>query len=229
MARPSTADPVEKFRFSVQVISVDLSITAGIDAFANFAFSDDQSNVAGLLVLSRSGFNEIELPSVEIPEITWRENIDAQRFIKLPGLAKYKPVVLKRGVTDSRDLYNWYRLVNNDLLLNNVSTELGFNKIKAPNQNGNFRKEVIITVHNRFGEEVKKWILFNAFPSSFTPGNNLNASLNEKLIEELSLSYEYFIELTGGNDSFSKELARDAIENAANLLIGELLPPSFTR
>lgn len=233
MARTSVVDPIEKFRFSVQVISVDLSITAGIDALATAAAAAGQGDIRTigetLAVLSRAGFSEIELPRVEVSEIRHRENIDAQRYTKLPGLVTYNPVVLKRGSTDSRDLYNWYRLVNNDLLLNNVATELGIIKSRAPAQNGNFRKEVIITAHNRGGGEVKTWILFNAYPSSFTPGNSLDASSSEKLIEEISLNYEYFIESEGGLEGLGKELLRDSIENIANTILGDVLPPSFTR
>lgn len=233
MARSSTVDPIEKFRFSVTVISIDLSVTSAIDVFSSIASLAGQNDLRKtgelLALINRAGFSEVELPGVEISEIRHRENIDAQRFIKLPGLATYKPVVFKRGVTESKDLYNWYKLVNNELLLNNVSTELSINFLKAPNQNANFRKEVIITAFDRSGKSVKQWFLFNAFPISYLPGNTLDANSNEKLIEELSLTYEYFIEAEGGIGGISKEILKDAIENGVEALSREVLPPSFRR
>jgi phage tail-like protein len=182
-----------------------------------------------LSVVSRAGFSEVALPSAEVGSISYRENIDAQRFTKIPGLTKYTPVVLRRGVTESRDLYNWYRLVNDDILLGATAQELSGDAIKPPQAATDFRKEVIINVHDREGEAVKQWILFNAWPIAYKGGESLNASADDgKLVEEVTLEYEYFLELEGGLDGFAKELAKDFIEEGAtNLLATGSLPGLF--
>ena len=41
--------------------------------------------------------------------IDYREGDDPTHVRKLPGLTKYGNVTLKRGITDSMDLYNWYK------------------------------------------------------------------------------------------------------------------------
>jgi phage tail-like protein len=203
MARSASLDPLEKFRFTVKVISLDLSITGLADA-------------AGLIdrrisVVSRAGFKEVALPKADINTIVYRENVDNQRFSKGPGLVKYEPVTLRRGVTENKDLYEWYRLVNNDMALLGAAQELT-GRTLAPVQNENFRKEVIISVLDREGNEVKQWMLFNAFPISYKGGNDLDSQTDEKLIEELTLDYEFFLELEGGIGGFAKELVKDLAE-----------------
>jgi len=215
MARPSEYDPVEKFRFSILVVSIDISATAAMDltaaAFPKLLQSKQGKNL--LSVVSRAGFSEVILPSVAVNEMLYRENVDNQRFTRIPGLATYTPVVLKRGVTGTRDLYNWYRLVHDDQLLLASAQELTNTTYAPPLQTDNFRKEVIINVHNRDGEPVKQWMLFNAYPSMYKGGDNLDAGEDTKLIEELTLNYEFFLELEGGIDGLLKELAKDATEN----------------
>lgn len=233
MARPSEQDPLEKFRFSVTVLSIDLSVTGAVDTLATASanlFGGGIGRTIGktLSVVSRAGFSEIEMPKAEVNTINYRENIDSQRFQKIPGLVKYSPVVLKRGVTDSRNLYNWYRLVNDEIVLGAVASELSGKSVSPPKQSENFRKEVIINVHNRAGEAVKQWILFNAWPVAYKGGDTLSAADDSgKLIEEITLEYEYFLELEGGLGGFAKELAKDFIESGAESLIQSQVPGLF--
>jgi len=186
--------------------------------------------------MSRAGFSEVVLPSAKINEISYRENIDNQRFSKGPGLVTFEPVTLRRGVTyqeskignsssfknheANRDLYSWYKQVNNDSLLFGVAQELARGSIKPPKQNENFRKEVIIVAHNRRGEPVKQWVLFNAFPIAYKGGDDFDASADQqKLIEEITLTYEFFVELGGDIvKGFAKEFARDALEATVDVI-----------
>ena len=59
-----------------------------------------------------AGFSECTGLSSEVEIIEYREGGDF-RVRKLPGLAKFGNIVLKRGVTKSLDLYNWHRDVLN--------------------------------------------------------------------------------------------------------------------
>jgi len=233
MARSAVQDPVEKYRFRITVISIDLSLTGLIDAVG--AVGD---NTLG--VITRAGFSKVTLPRVNIKTMKYRENIDSPRFLKMPGLVTYDKVTLSRGVTGSKDLYDWYRVVNEEMALLAVAQELGRDARFSPKQSSRFRKDVIIEVLGRdegvgvtpglFGEDqgsseaqvVKGWFLFNAFPASYTPGNELDALTEEKLIEELTLDYEMFIEFEGGLEGFAKELAKGAALGAAGAVAGFL-------
>jgi phage tail-like protein len=220
MARSSTQDPVEKFRFRVTVVAVSPNLTGAVESAAAVAASQFGGAVGKfanqLKVLARAGFSEIILPRQTISEISYRENIDAYRFIKVPGLVRYEPVIMKRGVTASRDFYDWLRQVNDELALLVVAGELTKDVKKGPVQSENFRKDVIIEVLNREGESVKGWYLFNAWPTSYKPGDDLNASGEEKLVEEMVLTYEVFLELEGGLKGFAKEIAKGAVESVVD-------------
>ncbi len=224
MARSSSEDPIEKFRFRVTVIALDVSIVGGIDTVAGLL--GNQNNSTGntarkFAILSRAGFSAITMPKANVGEIAYRENIDNQRFIKVPGLVKYDPITLSRGVTSNRDLYDWYRLVNEEIALLNVAGELTKDVKFAPVQSDNFRKDIIIEVLDRTGKPIKAWYLFNAWPTVYAPGNDLSASSDEKLIENLTLTYENFIELEGGIEGFGKEIAKGATILVAGAILSQ--------
>lgn len=223
MARSSKSDPVEKFRFRVTVISLDLSVNGVLDTISGLS-SQGTAARNNIAILSRSGFSQVTLPKANVSTMTYRENIDNQRFIKVPGLVKYEPITLSRGVTENRNLYDWYRLVNEELALLTVAGELSKDTQFSPTQSGNFRRDVIIEVLDRSGESIKAWYLFNAYPASYTPGTDLNAASDEKLVEELGLEYEFFLELEGGADGFAKEMAKGAVILAAGALLDRFAP-----
>lgn len=223
MARSSKKDPVEKFRFRVTVISLDLSVNGVLDTIGGLSSSGTaaRNNIA---ILSRSGFSQVTLPKANVSHMTYRENIDNQRFSKIPGLVKYDPITLRRGVTENRNMYDWYRLVNEELALLTVAGELNQDAKFTPTQSGNFRRDVILEVLDRAGEPIKGWYLFNAWPSSYQPGDSLDASADEKLVEEITLEYEFFLELEGGADGFAKEMVKGAAILAAGALLDRFLP-----
>lgn len=220
MARSSKEDPVEKFRFRVSVIAISPSLTGVVDTLAGLVqtTSGDLDKAARQVrVLLRAGFSSVTLPKVNIGEMTYRENIDGNRFTKYAGLSRYEPVILKRGVTKNRDLYDWLRLVNEELALLVSSQELTKDYGKPTRQSEEYRKDVIIEVLDREGEIVKGWYLINAWPSSYKPGDDLDASADQKLVEELTLTYELFLELEGGLVGFAKEIAKNALQQAINI------------
>lgn len=223
MARSSVLDPIERFRFRVSVISIDLSATGVVESAAQLLAA--KSGVAKkFAVLSRFGFQEVVLPRSNISEISYRENIDNLRSSKIPGLAKYDSITLRRGVTTNRDLYDWYRLVNDELALLSVAQELTRDSKYSPAQSENFRKDLIIEVLDRKGNPIKAWYIMNAWPLSYKPGNDLNAQADEKLIEELTLTYEHFLELEGGPEGFAKELAKGILIVGSQAILGKNLP-----
>lgn len=223
MARSSSQDPIEKFRFKVAFFSIDdLSGNLGFQQLTTAAASAVRNAIE--LSVIRTGFSEVTLPSATINTMTYRENIDNQRFSKGPGLVKYDPVVLRRGVTENRDLYEWYRLVNNDTAFMGAAQEIGLHA-PIPSQNEFYKKEVIITVLDREGNTVKQWMLFNAYPSKYSGGDGLNAQSEEKLVEELTLEYEFFLELD--KDGLAKELVKDVgiiVANELSNYLGMSLP-----
>lgn len=86
-----------------------------------------------------------------------------------PGPVTFATVVLKRGMTASRDLFKWFQLVNGGAYAYRLSAE--------------------IDMQNAEGTTVVTWGLDNCMPVKFKAAD-LNAKGTEVGIEELHLAHE---------------------------------------
>jgi phage tail-like protein len=115
------------------------------------------------------GFSEVEVPSGEIEVIEYREGGDRVNSArKLPGLAKYPNVTLKRGITGRTDLFEWWKSVRDGQVQ---------------------RRNVTITLLDEQRQAVLRWHLRDAWPVKIE-GPALNATGNEVAIETLELAHE---------------------------------------
>lgn len=205
MARTSDRDPLDKFRFLVTILSSG-SVTT----------------------VSNGGFSEVILPKVNITEIKYRENVHGATFIKKPGLANYEPVTLRRGVIQGdRDLYDWFKEVFDYSSSTNKYMEALSSFAVIPVQNPGFRRDIVISAVTRDGKTPKHWVIYNAMPTSYTPGS-LNASEDGKMIEELAFTYEGFVEVLA--DSFADAINKvaDEAQDATNKALATNLAGSVT-
>ena len=87
---------------------------------------------------------------------------------KLPGMTKYSNIVLKRGVTDDTELYDWHRrAVDGDVQ----------------------RRNGWIVLLDRQGNERVRWNFVSAWPAKWD-GPDFNAEGNDVAIETLELAHE---------------------------------------
>ena len=86
------------------------------------------------------------------------------------GTVTFSTVILKRGMTTSRDLWNWFDLVT------------------AQHKYAH-RLSVVITVHDHQNQPFLNYQLKNVLPTKFK-GGDLNARGSEVGIEELHLAHE---------------------------------------
>jgi phage tail-like protein len=115
------------------------------------------------------GFSEVEAPSGEIEVIEYREGADRVNTArKLPGLANFPNVTLKRGVTGRTDLFEWWKSVRDGQVQ---------------------RRNVTITLLDEQRQPVLRWLLRNAWPVKID-GPSLDATGNEVAIESLELAHE---------------------------------------
>jgi phage tail-like protein len=89
---------------------------------------------------------------------------------KVPGRLTWNNIVLRRGITDSMDMWQWRKLI-----------EQG--KVETARKNGS------ITMYDTTGTAIARWNFTNAWPSRIT-GPSANASENSVGIEELELTHE---------------------------------------
>lgn len=132
------------------------------DPYKNFPFRVDFGGAAS------SGFTQVSGLSAEAQVIEYREGSDITSTRKLPGLVKYPNVTLRRGLTQSRDLFDWWMTVVNG----NVE-----------------RRDVSIVLLDDARKEVVRWILRDAWIAKFEMGE-LNAEGNDVAIETIELAHE---------------------------------------
>ena len=119
--------------------------------------------------IESGSFNEVKIPDSEIGVIEYRDGSDPTRSIrKLPGLVKASDLILRRGMTKSLDVYEWFK----------------------SNKNGSVdRRSIIVTALDESAQPCIKWKFRNCWPTKYS-GPTLNATSNEYVIEELTISVE---------------------------------------
>ncbi len=134
------------------------------DPYRNFRFLVEIDGIV------QAGFSEVTLPDSTQDVVEYREGHEPPVLRKLPGLAKYGNVTLKWGVTDSLELYEWRRLVEQGKI-------------------AEARRNVAIIVLDEEGEPAARWEFYQAWPSKYD-APDLNAKGNEVAIETLEIAHE---------------------------------------
>jgi len=118
-----------------------------------------------------AGFSHIVLPDICIDVIQYRTgNYKESGTQKLPGLAHYGNVILRRGIMGSLNLYAWINQVRNG--------------------DANARRTVVISLLSEdLTNVVFTWKLLRAWPVKYSFGD-LNAKGTDVAIEELVLACE---------------------------------------
>lgn len=118
--------------------------------------------------IAQAGFQEVSGLDVTTEAVDYREGNEPSFVRKLPGLTKYANITLKRGITDSDELWKWHQSV----------------------VNGNpVRRNGSIVLLDDTGRERLRWNFFRAWPSKWT-GPAFNATSSAVAIETLELTPE---------------------------------------
>lgn len=115
--------------------------------------------------ITQAGFQEAGGLDVSIDSVDYREGGDPMHVRKLSGMSKYANITLKRGITDSDELWKW------------ITTAVDG---KTQRKNGS------IILLDASGVEQLRWNFFNAWPSKWT-GPALNATSTAVAIESLEI------------------------------------------
>ena len=133
-----------------------------VDPWGNFNFLVEIDGIA------RAAFHEVTGFDSAIDVIEHREGGENTTLRKLPGMTKYSNVVLKWGITDDRQIYDWHRQA--------VRGEVA-------------RKNGSIVLLDRQGQEKVRWNFVNAWPSKYD-APDFNAEGNDIAIETMELAHE---------------------------------------
>jgi phage tail-like protein len=116
----------------------------------------------------RAGFAEVGGLTSEQDIVEYREGNDDITVHKQPGLMKFNNIMLKRGWTQSKDLWEWRKKVMDG------KTE---------------RLAGSITLLDEARQPALVWRFFEGWPSKWS-GPAMNAKNNEVAIEELEIAVE---------------------------------------
>lgn len=119
--------------------------------------------------IAQAAFMEVTGMEAEIVPIEYREGGDKTLSVrKLPGLAKYSNIVLKRGITPDHSLWDWFK----QALDGNVQ-----------------RKTLAIILLDDKHQPVVRWAVHDAWPCKYA-GPVLNAKTSDVAIETLEICHE---------------------------------------
>lgn len=135
---------------------------ARIDPYKNFRF---RVEIQGL---QQAAFQECSGLGSQIEVIDYRDGSDPASVRKLAGRVSYPDIVLKWGVTSSKDLYNWHL---------------------AAIQGQVQRVSGAVILLDDTGSEAVRWNFYEAWPSKWE-GPRLNAMGNDVAIESLTITCE---------------------------------------
>jgi phage tail-like protein len=108
-----------------------------------------------------------------------REGGDPSSTRKSPGRTEFEAITLERGVTHDAEFEKWANKVWN------FGAGLG-----AETSLKDFRKDLIIELHNEAGQVVIAYRVFRAWVSDFQAQADLDANANAVLIQSLKLENE---------------------------------------
>ena len=133
-----------------------------VDPYRNFNFLVEIGGVTQAGFTDCSGFGSTTDP------IEYREGGENTTVRKLPGMTKHTNITLKWGLTDSTELYDWYR---------NIVTG------KVDRRNGS------IVVLDLEGKETIRWNFFQGWPTKWD-GPDFSAKGTDVAIETLEIAHE---------------------------------------
>jgi phage tail-like protein len=110
-----------------------------------------------------------------------REGGDPSTAYKSPGLTKYDPVSLERGVTHDTDFEQWASKVWNFHGGPGAESSLK-----------DFRKDITLDVFNEAGQKVISYQLFRCWVAEYQAVGDFDANANSVLIQHIKLEYEGF-------------------------------------
>ncbi len=134
------------------------------DPYRNFRFKVE---IDGINIAS---FSDATIPDSTTDSVDYREGTDSPYQRKLSCLTKYGNITLKKGLTDSMELYNWRKSVEDS------------GAIKA-------RKSISLVLVDEEGKDKCRWDIIEAWPTKYS-ASGFEAKGNAVMIETFELALE---------------------------------------
>ena len=118
----------------------------------------------------KAGFSNATIPDDSHDPIEYRKGNETPNVRKIPGLIKYGNLTLKWGITDSLELYEWRKLVEQGKM-------------------GDARRNIAIVLLDEEANPKSRWEFVYAWPTKYD-SPDLNAKGNEIAIETMEIAHE---------------------------------------
>jgi phage tail-like protein len=135
-----------------------------IDPYRNFRFRVEIDGI------TTAAFSEATIPDSTTDPVDYREGTDPTYQRKLSGLTKFGNITLKKGLTDSMELYKWKKSVEEKGAMS-------------------ARKNISLILVDEGGADKARWNIIEAWPTKYDP-SDFSAKANEVVIESLELIHE---------------------------------------
>ncbi|MGN4155643.1 phage tail protein [Burkholderia gladioli] len=129
-----------------------------------------QVEISGIQIAS---FSEATIPDSTIETTEYREGTDPTYKRSFSGLTTYGKLTLKKGLTDSMDLYNWHQLA-----------------VQQGSTGTSVQKNISLILLDSGGTARARWNVINAWPNKYE-STGLNASSTEIMVETFELTIQY--------------------------------------
>lgn len=118
--------------------------------------------------LTAGGFSEVTGFDVSNDVMEYREGDMVRTPMKIPGLKKYSNITLKKGLADSKVMYDW---------------------VIAGVDGAVQRKTITISLMDETATVVASWQVINAWPVKYT-APDFNATSSEVAVESFEIAHE---------------------------------------
>jgi phage tail-like protein len=145
------------------------------DPYRKFKFLVSWDNSGGHV----AAVSKISAVTKHVDPIDWRTGGDPNNTAKVPGLTKYEPITLERGLSADKRFIDWMQLVNTYQAAGGTSAEATHT----------FRQNLKIEMYDLQNELVMEIAVHKAWPSKLTVAD-FDAKANELAIEVLELQHE---------------------------------------
>lgn len=149
------------------------------DPYKSFRF---EVEISGHMVFAKAGFQKVAGLKMNTDVVEYREGGDNLTVSKSPGLTKFDPITLERGMSEDTDMWDWASKI--------------FHIDESAHTQIKYRANVKIKLKGRNGAVVKAWEIPNAWISRYETGE-FDAMGNNVMLETIELQHEGFKKIQG--------------------------------
>ena len=123
--------------------------------------------------IAQASFHTVYLPDITTNVIEYREGSEASMERKMPGLTEYNNLILRSAITESMELYDWYKLVLDGKI-------------------SDARRNMSVVLLDDEGQEFARWNFTESWPCRYSPPD-LDAMDDGFALETFEIAYESMV------------------------------------